>query len=219
MRQFNTFPTPPPRSITAAITALAATAAWSLSAGPALAYPPTPPSASTAATQLASLTVKTEGSTSGYSRDLFPHWINQSSSCDTREQVLKRDGTGVTVDSSCQPTAGRWYSVYDATYVETSSGVDIDHIVPLAESWRSGSNSWTTEVRRQFANDLTHSQLIAVSQSSNSSKGDSDPSEWKPPNTNTWCIYAREWIWVKDVYTLSVDNPEKTALSSMLDSC
>jgi len=100
MRQFNTFPTPPPRSIIAAITALAATAAWTLSAGPALAYPPTPPSASTAATQLASLTVKTEGSTSGYSRDLFPHWINQSGSCDTREQVLKRDGTGVTVDKA-----------------------------------------------------------------------------------------------------------------------
>lgn len=56
------------RSIIAAITTVAATAAWTLSAGPALAYPPTPPSATTAATELASLTVKTEGSTSGYSR-------------------------------------------------------------------------------------------------------------------------------------------------------
>ena len=89
------------RSITAAVTALAATGAFTLSAGPALAYPPTPPSASTAATQLASLTVKTEGSTSGYSRDLFPHWITQSGTCDTREQVLKRDGIGVIVNSSC----------------------------------------------------------------------------------------------------------------------
>ncbi len=219
MRQFNTFPTPPPRSITAAITAVAATAAWSLSAGPAFAYPPTPPSASTAATQLASLTVKTEGSTSGYSRDLFPHWINQSGSCDTREQVLKRDGTGVTVDSSCQPTAGRWYSVYDATYVETSSGVDIDHIVPLAEAWKSGANAWTTARRQQFANDLSIAQLIAVSASSNRSKGDQDPSEWQPTNSSVHCIYAREWIWVKYTYSLSLQSAEKTALQQMLSAC
>lgn len=219
MRQFSTFPTPPPRSIIAAITALAATAAWTLSAGPALAYPPTPPSASTAATQLASLTVKTEGSTSGYSRDLFPHWINQSGSCDTREQVLKRDGTGVSVNSSCQPTAGRWYSVYDATYVNASSGVDIDHIVPLAEAWKSGANAWTTAHRQQFANDLSIAQLIAVSASSNRSKGDQDPSEWQPTNSSVHCIYAREWIWVKYTYGLSLQSAEKTALQQMLGAC
>jgi hypothetical protein len=207
------------RSITAAVTAVAATAAWSLGAGPALAYPPTPPSASTAATQLASLTVKAEGSTSGYSRDLFPHWITQSGTCDTREEVLKRDGTGVTVASSCKPTAGRWYSVYDATYVETSSGVDIDHIVPLAEAWKSGANTWTTARRQEFANNLTIAQLIAVSASSNRSKGDQDPSEWRPPNASVHCIYAREWIWVKYTYGLSLQSAEKTALQQMLATC
>ncbi len=207
------------RSITAAITALAATAAWALSAGPAPAYPPTPPSAGTAATQLASLTVKAEGSTTGYSRDLFPHWITQSGTCDTRDQVLKRDGTGVTVDSQCEPTAGRWYSVYDATWVEDDSSVDIDHIVPLAEAWKSGANAWTTARRQQFANDLSISQLIAVSASSNRSKGDKDPSAWKPTNMSVHCIYAREWIWVKYTYGLSLQSAEKTALQQMLATC
>jgi hypothetical protein len=207
------------RSITAALTAVAATAAFTLSAEPALAYPPDPPSASTAATQLASLTVKTEGSTSGYSRDKFPHWITQSGSCDTREEVLKRDGTGVIVDSSCQPTTGRWYSVYDATYVNDSSGVDIDHIVPLAEAWKSGANGWTTARRQQFANDLSIAQLIAVSASSNRSKGDKDPSEWQPTNASVRCIYAREWIWVKYTYGLSLQSAEKTALQQMLAAC
>ncbi|TCC47658.1 HNH endonuclease [Kribbella capetownensis] len=207
------------RSITAALTAVAATAAFTLSAGPALAYPPDPPSASTSATYLASLTVKTEGSTSGYSRDLFPHWITQSGSCDTREEVLKRDGTGVAVDSSCQPTTGRWYSVYDATYVEDSSGVDIDHIVPLAEAWKSGANAWTTARRQQFANDLSIAQLIAVSASSNRSKGDSDPASWQPTNASVHCIYAREWIWVKHTYGLSLQSAEKTALQQMLATC
>ncbi|MGY4766131.1 HNH endonuclease family protein [Kribbella sp. CWNU-51] len=207
------------RSIIAAITTVAATAAWTLSASPALAYPPTPPSATTAATELASLTVKTEGSTSGYSRDLFPHWITQSGTCDTREQVLKRDGTGVTVNSSCQPTAGSWYSVYDATWVESSSSVDIDHIVPLAEAWKSGANAWTTARRQQFANDLSIAQLIAVSASSNRSKGDSDPASWKPTNTSVHCIYAREWIWVKYTYGLSLQSAEKAALQQMLGTC
>ena len=207
------------RSIIAAITALAATAAWALSAGPALAYPPNPPSATTAAGELASLTVRTEGSLTGYSRDLFPHWIIQSGTCDTREVVLKRDGSGVTVDSSCHPTAGKWYSVYDSTWVTDSSGVDIDHIVPLAEAWRSGANTWTTARRQQFANDLTIAQLIAVSASSNRSKGDSDPSAWKPPNTSVRCIYAREWIWVKYTYGLSLQSAEKTALQQMLAAC
>ncbi|GAB3598622.1 HNH endonuclease family protein [Angustibacter peucedani] len=198
---------------------VAAAAAVVLAGSPAFAYPPDPPAESTARTHLAALTVATEGTLDGYSRDLFPHWISQGGGCDTREVVLKRDGSGVAVDSACQPTAGRWYSVYDATWVETSSGIDIDHIVPLAEAWRSGAKSWTTAHRQELANDLTHSQLIAVSASSNRSKGDQDPAQWKPTNTSVWCVYAREWIDVKYVYDMSVDTAEKSALSSMLDAC
>jgi hypothetical protein len=201
------------------IFATAVATTWIVGAGTALAYPPDPPPASTAQTQLAALTVKTEGSTSGYSRDLFPHWITVSGTCDTRDEVLKRDGTGVSVDAQCEPTAGRWYSVYDATYVEDDSAIDIDHIVPLAEAWKSGANGWTTAKRQQFANDRSIAQLIAVSASSNRSKGDRDPSAWKPTNTSVHCIYAREWIWVKYTYGLSLQSAEKTALQSMLAAC
>ena len=201
------------------IFATAVATTWVIGAGTALAYPPDPPPASTAQTQLAALTVKTEGSTTGYSRDLFPHWITVSGTCDTRDEVLKRDGIGVTVDSQCEPTAGRWYSVYDATYVEDDSAIDIDHIVPLAEAWKSGANGWTTARRQQFANDRSIAQLIAVSASSNRSKGDRDPSEWKPTNTSVHCIYAREWIWVKYTYKLSLQSAEKTALTQMLGTC
>jgi hypothetical protein len=203
-----------PRGIAVLIAVLIA-----LAAPPALAYPPTPPPAGEAGAMLADLPVRAEGTLDGYSRDKFPHWIIQSGTCDTREVVLERDGVDVAVDGACHPTGGSWYSVYDAVWLAYSSDVDIDHVVPLAESWRSGSDAWTTARRREFANDLTHAQLIAVSQSSNSSKSDSDPSEWKPPNTSTWCVYAREWIWVKDVYGLAVDSPEKSALGSMLGSC
>ncbi|MBP2352922.1 5-methylcytosine-specific restriction endonuclease McrA [Kribbella aluminosa] len=200
-------------------TVAAAATAWALTAGPVMASPPTPPSASAAATELASLTVKAEGSTTGYSRDKFPHWINQSGTCDTREEVLKRDGTGVKVDSSCQPTSGSWYSVYDKQTFTNSSDVDIDHIVPLAEAWKSGASGWTQAKRQEFANNLTISQLIAVSASSNRSKGDRDPSAWQPTNTAVHCLYARYWIWVKYTYSLSLQSTEKTALQQMLGTC
>jgi hypothetical protein len=43
----------------------------------ALPTPPGIPSAATAESELAALTVAAQGSSSGYSRDLFPHWISQ----------------------------------------------------------------------------------------------------------------------------------------------
>ncbi|MFJ8856436.1 DUF1524 domain-containing protein [Streptomyces sp. NPDC102437] len=53
--------------------------------------------------------------------------------------------------------------------------MNIDHIVPLKEAWRSGASEWSTPERRALANGLTDSQLIAVSAASNQSKGDKDP--------------------------------------------
>ena len=60
-------------------------AALTLVSTPANATPPNIPSASTAASRLASLTVATESHQSTYDRSLFPHWITISGSCDTRE--------------------------------------------------------------------------------------------------------------------------------------
>jgi hypothetical protein len=62
-------------------------------AGPAEATPPGIPNKATAQSRLKNLTVANQGSVSGYSRDQFPHWITISGNCDTRETVLKRDGT------------------------------------------------------------------------------------------------------------------------------
>lgn len=95
-------------SIVAALTGLIASAAL-FTAPTASAALPTPVSAATARTYLASLTVKAEDRT-GYDRDLFPHWITISGTCNTRETVLKRDGTNVVTSSACAATSGSWYS-------------------------------------------------------------------------------------------------------------
>jgi hypothetical protein len=97
--------------------------------------PPNIPTKATATTLLGGLTVKAQGPQTGYSRDLFPHWITQSG-CNTRETVLKRDGTGVVTDSSCRSTSGSWYSTYDGKTWDAASDVDIDHIVPLSNAWK-----------------------------------------------------------------------------------
>ncbi|WP_308441869.1 HNH endonuclease family protein [Planotetraspora phitsanulokensis] len=199
--------------------ALAALVVLGLTAGPASATPPGIPSASTAKSELAGLTVAAESHASTYDRSLFPHWITISGACDTRETVLKRDGTSVVTNSSCAATSGRWYSPYDGATWTAASDVDIDHMVPLAEAWQSGAWNWTTSRRQAFANDLSRPQLWAVTDNVNQSKGDQDPATWKPSLTSFRCTYARAWVQVKYTYGLSVDSAEKSALSSMLSAC
>lgn len=202
---------------TAGTAALAATALLA-GGGSASAALPTPIAASTARSYLSGMTATAETHASTYNRDLFPTWITISGTCDTREYVLKRDGSGVTTDSACKATSGSWTSVYDGATTTNASSFDIDHLVPLAEAWASGAWSWTTAQRQAFANDVTRPQLLAVSASSNRSKGDRDPAEWLP-RASYQCTYARAWVQVKHYYGLSVDSAEKSKLSSILSGC
>lgn len=210
-----------PRRVLGTLGALTAalTTASVLAGPPAQAAPPTPIAASTARSYLSELSVATPGSMSGYSRDKFPHWITQSGSCDTREVVLKRDGTDVAQNSSCSATSGTWKSPYDGATWTAASDVDIDHVVPLAEAWRSGASSWTTAQRQALANDLTRPQLVAVTDNVNQSKGDKDPATWMPPLASYDCVYARMWVQVKHYYDLDVDSAEKSALQGVLNGC
>ena len=185
----------------------------------ASATPPAIPDATTARSELAQLRVAPDGSMSGYSRDKFPHWITISGACNTRETVLKRDGTSVVTDSSCAATSGRWFSPYDGATWSQASDVDIDHIVPLADAWRTGASSWTTSRRQSFANDLSGPQLIAVTDNVNQAKGDQTPATWKPPLTSYWCTYAKMWTHTKFRYTLTINSAEKSALTTMLNRC
>ncbi|WP_405593790.1 HNH endonuclease family protein [Streptomyces sp. NBC_01410] len=205
--------------IAATLVALSTAALTLFATTPAQAALPTPVSAATARSYLASLTVSAEHSRTGYSRDLFPHWITISGTCNTRETVLKRDGSNVVTDSSCAATSGSWYSPYDGATWYAASDVDIDHLVPLAEAWDSGADNWTTTKRQALANDLTRPQLLAVTDNVNQSKGDQDPATWWPSRTTYRCTYARAWVQVKYYYGLSVDSAEKSALSSVLNGC
>ncbi|MGH3801825.1 MAG: GmrSD restriction endonuclease domain-containing protein, partial [Pseudonocardiaceae bacterium] len=152
---------------------------------------PEAPSAAVARTELAVLNVEAPHSMAGYSRAKFPHWAQQGDRCDTREVVLARDGQDVERDEQCRAVSGSWFSPYDDKTLTAASQVDIDHMVPLANAWRSGADTWDTPTRKSFANDLKNPQLIAVSAASNRSKGDQSPDQWSPPSRAYWCTYSR----------------------------
>src|SRR3954453_9680237 len=113
------------------------------------------PTTAAAKTQLAALTVAAQGPQTGYDRDLFPTWITISGTCNTREYILKRDGTNVVTNSACTATSGSWYSPSAGPPWPAASDLDIDPLVPLAEAWDSGASAWTTARRQGFANDVT----------------------------------------------------------------
>lgn len=169
---------------------------------------------------LRSLSVAPERS-AGYDRALFPHWDYLGNDCDVRDRVLITEALkGPSTGSSCPVGPGRWFSAFDGVTVRDPSALDIDHMVPLAEAWGSGARRWSTSVREAFANDLGYAgSLIAVTASSNRSKGDQDPAEWLPPRTAYRCTYVSEWIAVKWRWRLTVDSSEQASLRVLVNSC
>ena len=154
---------------------------------------------------------------SGYDREKFNHWIDADGDCqDTRAEVLAAEST-VSV-SGCDISTGRWESYYDEKVWTDSADVDIDHMVPLAESWDSGAKRWDPETRERFANDLHDPRpLIAVTDNVNQSKSDQDPAEWMPQFGQ--CTYVRQWVAVKIRWSLEVDRAEKRALRRHAVNC
>lgn len=172
---------------------------------------------------LARVEVRPEGSSRAYDRNLFGGWTDDDGDgCDTRAEVLQAE-SAIPVQlgpSGCHVVAGQWLSIYDGYSTPDPSELEIDHVVALAEAWRSGASEWSPERRMAFANDLGHPDaLVAVTAAMNRSKSDRDPASWQPPNRAAWCMYASDWVTVKAWWHLSVDEAEATALRNMLAGC
>ncbi|WP_425508191.1 HNH endonuclease family protein [Streptomyces bathyalis] len=98
--------------------------------------------------------------------------------------------------------------------------MDIDHLVPLAEAWDSGASKWSPTEREHYANDLeAERSLVAVTLSTNRSKGDQDPAEWLPPAASTHCLYATDWVQTELRWKLAADAAERSELQHLADDC
>lgn len=157
----------------------------------------------------------------GYSRDKFAGWRDADrDGCDTREEVLLAEALRTPVRGAGCAVTATWSSRYDAQTVRIASGLDIDHMVPLAEAWHSGAWRWTSATRAAYANDLGYAaSLIAVTASTNRSKSDREPHAWMPPNGSFHCTYVARWVAVKARWRLKVNGPEKTFLAKKLTGC
>jgi hypothetical protein len=192
----------------------------------------TAPDPTGAVAALATLPVRTTDPV-GYQRAAFGQpWADvDRNGCDTRDDVLRRDLQGVTIDPKthgCVVLAGMLHDPYTATDIVfvrgagSSSAVQIDHVVSLGDAWRSGANRWTPAQRLVFANLPTN--LLAVKGAVNESKGDRRADEWLPPNLAERCRYAAIQVAVKThpldgVPPLSVSQPEYDALAAVLAGC
>lgn len=188
-----------------------------------------------ALTALNSLEVKGRAPMTGYEREEFGQaWSDDvtvefgHNGCDTRNDILRRDLDSESLvlkegTHDCVALAGTLRDPYSGQDIEfqrgaqTSSAVQIDHVVALADAWQKGAQQWSPEKRRNFANDPLN--LLAVDGPLNQQKGAGDAATWLPPNKGFRCEYARRIVEVKAVYEIWVTEAEKDALSRLLHAC
>jgi hypothetical protein len=156
----------------------------------------------------------------GYDRSLFKHWIDaDKNGCDTRKEVLIAEAVvKPKKGAKCVLTGGKWISSYDGKTHTKDSGLDVDHLVPLAEAWRSGAWAWTDKEREIYANFTEQEWMLnAVTASVNRSKGDRDIANWLP--TKNVCKYLRGWVIVKAFFNLTVDAAEAKVIDENYSTC
>ncbi|MCM1941010.1 HNH endonuclease family protein [Streptomyces sp. G3] len=171
------------------------------------------------------LTTKGRGPKTGYDRDEFGYaWMDTAdgvplarNGCDTRNDLLKRDGQKVRFrsGSDCVVIAMTLDDPYTGTSIEwrkqKASEVQIDHVVPLSYSWQMGSSRWPESKREQLANDPLN--LLPVEGRANSAKSDSGPASWLPPSRTIRCAYAVRFAQVAAKYELAVTKADKATMA------
>nr|WP_236024451.1 DUF1524 domain-containing protein [Bifidobacterium pluvialisilvae] len=177
---------------------------------------------------LAKLPVKGRAPKTGYSRDQFgPAWADvDGNGCDTRNDILARDMQNVTYKSgthNCVVTSGTLADPYTGKTINfkrgqnTSSAVQIDHVVALSDAWQKGAQQIGADRRKQLANDPYN--LLAVDGPANQQKSDGDAATWLPSNKSYRCAYVARQIGMKTKYSLWVTQAEHDAMATILATC
>lgn len=187
------------------------------------------PATGDALTALNKLPVKDADTSVKYNRELFGEpWEDiDGNGCDTRNDMLLRDLKNITVDANeCTVLLGTLVDPYTGTTVNFDrskgggGGIDIDHVIALSASFRTGSATWDADKRLHFANDPLN--LLPSGSGPNRAKGDKDASEWLPAtagNASYNCTYVARQVAVKTKYALWLTPAEKNAMDGVLETC
>lgn len=190
--------------------------------------------ASTSTKQLEELKIRVfDPSAPEYNRDAFgQRWSDDvtvefgHNGCDTRNDILRRDLTGVVVKEGtygCVALSGVLEDPYSGLAIDfqrgqgTSEQVQIDHVVALADAWYAGAYAWDDQTRRNFANDPIN--LQATYGRENQSKSAKTADNWLPSNRDYHCTYAQRQINIKHTYGLEVTVKERLGLRKALQTC
>ena len=174
---------------------------------------------------IATLAVKGRAPKTGYARDQFgTAWKDvDGNSCDTRNDILKRDLLDQVFKDRCVIVSGTLPDPYSGERIDfvrgvgTSMAVQIDHVVALSNAWQTGAFKLTVEKRTALANDPLN--LLAVKGILNSQKSDGDAATWLPPKKGYRCAYVARQIAVKAKYGLWLTAPEKAAIQMIIATC
>ena len=184
------------------------------------------PESTLAGNILETLPVKGRAPKTGYKRTQFGDGWATLGACDMRNHILARDLINVTYRSTtdCTVMTGTLHSdPYTGKTIDfvrgadTSSVVQIDHVIALSNAWQTGAQQLSARQRKQLANDPL--ELLAVDGPANNQKGDGDAATWLPPNKEYRCRYIARQIAVKKKYSLWVTEAERNTMRRILAGC
>lgn len=172
---------------------------------------------------LEKLEVKDRAPKTGYSRDEFGGSWADTVLCDVRNEILARDLIDVVRNKDCKVVSGILLDPYTAKKInfvrgaDTSSEVQIDHVVALNDAWQKGAQQLSYAERVKFHNDSLN--LLAVDGDANQQKSNSDAASWLPSNKAFRCSYVSRQVGVKLKYGIWVTWTEKEAIKRVLEKC
>lgn len=176
----------------------------------------------------------------GYDRErYFGGWAsNGCGSATTRDTILARDLKDAVKNPRCQVTSGTLSDPYTGRTIRfrrgrnTSSAVQIDHVVALLDAWESGARDWDQTKRVQYAN--SPDVLLASDGPANMAKGSGldvngtalyrsqnsgAPDVWMPDNKAYRCDYMAKRATIKSKWGLTMTPREKQQTVSVLSQC
>jgi hypothetical protein len=166
-----------------------------------------------------------------YSRDQFGNgWADpDGNGCDGRQDAVARATTDQHRTSRCYIATGDvtdWYTGKVCNDCPTR-GFDVDHVVALADAWRSGASKWTRAKRIRYANDPL--VLVLTNASLNRSKSDQGPDQWAPVGCDVKvdpqcgrkfaCKYVRRYRQIKLAWGLHSTTGQRAAIRRTLATC
>ncbi|MGZ3747100.1 MAG: HNH endonuclease family protein [Pseudobdellovibrionaceae bacterium] len=137
----------------------------------------------------------------------------------TRARVLIRSSE-IPVSFStngCTVVSGQWHDPYSDSEFTQASDLQIDHVVPLKNSYVSGAWKWDGAKRCLYGNFMSNEfHLLAVNGHDNMKKGDRTPEEFMPPNEAYACTYLTIWLKIKLIWNLAMTPSEAQAISQLV---